>query len=161
MPQRRNRSVLRVESYDSDQDGILQARLPRGASSDVITLMPVAPRVYEAVMSKKQQGSFPVTIIKRKGGKVVNQKTQTVMASRVTDASLDEYRQQYPNRDLLRELAEGTGGQLDLEPEDLLAQKQAGTRKILHPMENMMMLAAVFLLLGDISLRTLFGPPAE
>ena len=75
--------------------------------------------------------------------------------------SLDEYRQQHPNRDLLRELAEGTGGQLDPQPEDLLAQKQAGTRKLLHPMENMMMIAAVFLLLGDISLRTLFGPPAE
>jgi hypothetical protein len=117
--------------------------------------------VYEAVMSKKQQGSFPVTIIKRKGGKVVNQKTQTVMASRISDASLDEYRQQHPNRDLLRDLAEGTGGQLDAKPEDLVTQKQEGTRKILHPMENMMMIAAVFLLLGDISLRTLFGPPAE
>lgn len=161
IPQRGNRTVLRVESYDTDQDGILQARLPRGASSDVVTLMPVAPRVYEAVMSKKQQGSFPVTIIKRKDGKVVNQKTQTVMASRITDASLDEYRQQYPNRDLLRDLAEGTGGQLDIKPEGLVTQKQEGKRKILHPMENMMMIATVLLLLGDISLRTLFGPPAE
>ena len=100
-------------------------------------------------------------VVKRKAGKVVNQKTQTVMASRITDASLDEYRQQHPNRDLLGDLAEGTGGQMDVKPEDLVTQKQEGTRKILHPMQNMMMIAAVFLLLGDISLRTLFGPPAE
>lgn len=161
MPQRHNRTILRVESYDTDQDGILQARLPRGASSDLVTLMPVAPRVYEAVMTKKQQGSFPVTIIRRKSGKVINQKTQTVMASQITDASLDEYRQQHPNRDLLRDLAEGTGGQMDVQPEELVTQKREGTRKILHPMQNMMMIATVFLLLGDISLRTLFGPPAE
>lgn len=161
MPQRRNRTVLRVESYDSDQDGILQARLPRGSSSDTITLMPVAPRVYEAALSHTHQGSFPVTIVKRKGGKVVNQKTQTVMSSRVIDASLDEYRQQHPNRALLRELAESTGGQLDPEPAELVAQKEEGTRKLLHPMGDIMAMAAVFLLLGDISLRTLFGPPAE
>ena len=161
MPQRRNRTVLRVESYDSDQDGILQARLPRGSSSDTITLMPVAPRVYEAAISRKRQGSFPVTIVKRKGGKVVDQKTQTVMSSRVADASLDEYRQQHPNQILLRELAESTGGRLNPEPQELVAQKQEGTRKLLHPMGNIMAIAAVLLLLGDISLRTLFGPPAE
>ena len=161
MPQRRNRTVLRVESYDSDQEGILQARLPRGATSDLITLMPVAPRVYEAVMARRQQGSFPVTIIKRKDGQVVNQKTQTVMVSRTADASLDEYRQQHPNRDLLRALAEGSGGKLDPAPHELVAQKREGQRKQLHPLDNIMIIAAVFLLLGDISLRTLFGPPAE
>lgn len=161
MPQRRNRTVLRVESYDSDQDGILQARLPRGATSDLITLMPVAPRVYEAVMARRQQGSFPVTIIKRKDGQVVNQKTQTVMVSRTADASLDEYRQQHPNRDLLRALAEGSGGKLDPAPHELVDQKREGQRKQLHPLDNIMIIAAVFLLLGDISLRTLFGPPAE
>ncbi len=161
MPQRRNRTVLRVESYDSDQSGILQARLPRGSTSDLITLMPVAPRVYEAVMARRQQGSFPVTIIKRKDGKVANQKTQTVMVSRTADASLDEYRQQHPNRDLLRALAEGSGGKLNPNPQELVAQKREGKRKQLHPMENIMIIAAVFLLLGDISLRTLFGPLAE
>ena len=161
MPQRRNRTVLRVESYDSDQSGILQARLPRGSTSDLITLMPVAPRVYEAVMARRQQGSFPVTIIKRKDGKVANQKTQTVMVSRTADASLDEYRQQHPNRDLLRALAEGSGGKLNPNPQELVAQKREGKRKQLHPMENIMIIAAVFLLLGDISLRTFFGPLAE
>lgn len=159
--QRRNRTVLRVESYDSDQSGMLQARLPRGSTSDLITLMPVAPRVYEAVMARRHQGSFPVTLIKRKGGKVVNQKTQTVMVSRTADASLDEYRQQHPNRDLLRALAEGSGGKLNPNPQELVAQKREGKRKQLHPMDNIMIIAAVFLLLGDISLRTLFGPPAE
>lgn len=160
-PQRHNRTVLRVESYDSDQSGLLQARLPRGSTSDLITLMPVAPRVYEAVMARRHQGSFPVTLIKRKGGKVVNQKTQTVMVSRTADASLDEYRQQHPNRALLRALAEGSGGKLNPNPQELVAQKREGKRKHLHPMDNIMIIAAVFLLLGDISLRTLFGPPAE
>ena len=112
-------------------------------------------------MARRQQGSFPVTIIKRKDGQVVNQKTQTVMVSRTADASLDEYRQQHPNRDLLRALAEGSGGKLDPAPHELVAQKREGQRKQLHPLDNIMIIAAVFLLLGDISLRTLFGPPAE
>ena len=42
--------------------------------------------------------------------KIVNQKTEMVMVSQVPGESLEEYRQQSANRDLLRELAEGTGG---------------------------------------------------
>jgi len=82
--QRGDRMVLRAESYDNDEDGVLMARLPRGTQADELTLMPVAPRVYEAALSVKRQGSFPVTVVKRKGGKVVNQKNEIVMAAQAT-----------------------------------------------------------------------------
>jgi Mg-chelatase subunit ChlD len=156
---RGERTVLQVESYDSDEEGILQARLPRGAQSDELTLMPVAPRVYEAALPVKRQGSFPVTIVKRKGGKVVNQKNEIVMVSQAPGESLDEYRQQHPNRDLLRELAEGTGGRIDPDLDELVAQKREGQKKLLHPLDNYLIMAGLFLLLGDIGLRVLFGPP--
>ncbi|MGH7964670.1 MAG: hypothetical protein ACRERD_23140, partial [Candidatus Binatia bacterium] len=151
--------VLQVESFDSDEDGILYVRLPRGAHSDELTLMPVAPRVYETTLPVKQPGSFSVTIIKRKDGKVVNQKNETVMVNQTPGESLEEYRQQHPNRDLLRELAAGTGGRIDPGLEELAAQKREGYKKLTHPLENYLIAASLFLLLGDIAWRVLLGPP--
>jgi Mg-chelatase subunit ChlD len=157
--QRGERMVLRAESYDNDEEGVLMARLPRGAQTDELTLMPVAPRVYEAALSVKRQGSFPVTVVKRKGGKVVNQKNEIVMASQATGESLDEYRQQHPNRDLLRELAEGTGGRIDPDLDTLIAQKREGQKKLIHPLDNYLIIAGLILLLADIAVRVWLGPP--
>jgi len=157
--QRGERTVLQAESYDNDEDGILQVRLPQETRSGDLTLMPVAPRVYEATLPLNPQGSFPVTIIKRKGGKVVNQKNDIVMVSQSPGASLEEYRQQHPNRDLLRELAAGTGGRIDPEIDELVAQKREGRKKLTHPLENYLIAASLFLLLGDIAVRVFWGPP--
>lgn len=156
---RGDRTVLQAESFDSDDDGVLQVRVPRGGQLDDLTLMPVAPRVYEAVLSGRRQGSFPVTVLKRKAGKIVNQKNEIVMVSQSAGDSLDEYRQQHPNRDLLRELAEGTGGSIDPDLHDLVSQKREGQKKLTHPLEQPLIIAALFLLLGDIAVRVLFGPP--
>jgi Mg-chelatase subunit ChlD len=157
--QRGERPVLHAESYDDDEDAILQARLPWDMQSDELTLLPVAPRVYEATLPVKRQGSFPVTIVKRKGEQIVNQKTEMVMVSQASNESLDEYRQQSPNRDLLRELAESTGGRLDPELHELVAQQREGQQKLLQPLDNSVIIAGLCLLLGDIGLRVLFGPP--
>jgi uncharacterized membrane protein len=158
--QRGERTVLQAESYDNEEDSLLQIRLPsRGANTDELTLLPVAPRVYEATVPGKRQGSFSVILLKRKGGKVVNQKNETVMVSRLPGESLDEYRQQYPNRDLLRALADGTGGRIDPDPQELVAQKREGQKKLIHPLDGYLVTAALFLLLGDIAVRVFFGPP--
>ena len=156
--QRGERLVLQAESYDNDEEGILQIRFPRGTQSDQLTLMPVAPRVYEAVLPLKRQGSFPVTIIKRKNGQVVNQKNELVMVNQAVGDSLNEYRQQHPNRDLLRELAESTDGHIDPDPSELVAQKREGQKKLIHPLENYLIAASLFFLLGDIAIRVFFGP---
>jgi Mg-chelatase subunit ChlD len=156
---RGDRTVLQAESFESDDEGVLQVRVPRGGQTDELTLMPVAPRVYEAVMSGKRQGSFPVTVLKRRGGKVINQKTEVVMVGQSSSDSLAEYRQQHPNRDLLRELAAGTGGEIDPDLNKLVSQKREGKKKQLHPLENNLIIGALFLLLGDIAIRVLFGPP--
>jgi Mg-chelatase subunit ChlD len=157
---RGERTVIRAESFDSDEEGMLQIRATRGAQTDELTLMPVAPRVYEAVLSGKRQGSFPVTVLKRKGGKIINQKNDVVMVGQSPGDALAEYRQQYPNRDLLRELAEGTGGRIDPDLNELASQKREGQKKTLHPLENKLIIAALFLVLGDVALRVLFGPLA-
>ena len=156
---RNDRTILQAESFDNDDDGVLQVRVPRGSKTDELTLMPIAPRVYEAVMAGKSQGSFPVTVLKRKGGRIVNQKNEIVMVSQSAGDALAEYRQQYPNRDLLRELAEGTGGKIDPDLNELASQKREGKRKQIHPLENSLIISALFLLLGDIAVRVLFGPP--
>ena len=156
---RGDRTVLQAESFESDDEGVLQVRVPTGGQTDELTLMPVAPRVYEAVMTGKRQGSFPVTVLKRRGGKVVNQKNEIVMVGQSSGDALAEYRQQHPNRDLLRELAEGTGGKIDPDLDELVSQKREGKKKQLHPLENNLIIGALFLLLGDIAIRVLFGPP--
>jgi hypothetical protein len=150
---------LQAESYDNDEDGILQARLPRGAQTDELTLLPVAPRVYEATLPMKRQGSLQVTLLKRRGSQIINQKNETVMIGQSPGESLEEYRQQHPNRDLLRELADGTGGRIDPDLNELVAQKREGQKKLIHPLDNYLIMASLFLLLGDIALRVLFGPP--
>lgn len=156
---RGDRTILQAESFDNDEEGVLQIRVPRGGQTDELTLMPVAPRVYQAVMAGKRQGSFPVTILKRKGGKVVSQKNEVVMVGQAPSDVLDEYRQQHPNRDLLRELAESTGGKIDPDFNELVSQKREGKKKLRHPLENPLIIGALFLLLGDIAVRVLFGPP--
>jgi hypothetical protein len=115
--------------------------------------------VYEAALPLKRQGSFPVTLIKRKGGKVVNQKNETVIIVQVPGESLEEYRQQHPNRDLLRELAEETGGRIDPDPSELVAQKREGQKILVHPLDSVLIVTGVFLLLGDIAIRVWLGPP--
>ena len=137
----------------------MQARLPQGTQSDELTLVPIAPRVYEATLPLKRQGSFPVTMIKRKDGKMVNQKTEMVMVSQAPGESLEEYRQQPANRDLLRELAEGTGGRIDPDPSELVSQKREGHKILIHPLDNYLIAVGLFLLLGDIAIRVLLGPP--
>lgn len=156
--QRGDRTILQAESYDTEQDNLLQVRLPRGAQSDELTLLPVAPRVYEATIPGKRQGSFSVVLLKRKDGQVVNQKNETVMVSRLPGESLDEYRQQYPNRDLLRALADGTGGSIDPDLQELVSQKREGQKKLLHPLDGALITIALFLLLSDIAVRVFFGP---
>jgi Ca-activated chloride channel homolog len=157
--QRGDRTILQAESYDSDEDSLLQVRLPRGTLTDELTLLPVAPRVYEATIPGKRQGSFSVVLLKRKDGKVVNQKNETVMVSRLPGESLDEYRQQYPNRDLLRALADGTGGRIDPDLQELVSQKREGQKKLMHPLDSSLITIALFLLLSDIAVRVFFGPP--
>ena len=90
---------------------------------------------------------------------MVNQKNEIVMVSQAPGESLDEYRQQYPNRDLLRDLAEGTGGRIDPDPNELVAQKREGHKTLIHPLDNYLITAGLFLLLGDIAVRVLLGPP--
>jgi len=137
----------------------LQARLPQGTQSDELTLIPVAPRMYEATLPLRYQGNFPVTIMKRKDGKVVNHTTEMVMVSQAPGESLEEYRQQPANRDLLGALAEGTGGRIDPDPSELVSQKREGHKILIHPLDNYLITVALLLLLGDIALRVLRGPP--
>ena len=159
--QRGERTILRVESFDATEGSILQARLPSGTRSETLTLMPVAPRIYEAPLPTRYAGNVPITIVKRSGNKIVNQKSQTVLVGQEADGSSKEYRQQQPNRPLLHALADGTGGGLNPTFDELTSQIRGGQKVLLHPLDNTLILIAVFLILADIALRVLFGPVVE
>ncbi len=158
---RGERTVLRVESFDNTEDSILQARLASGTRSETLTLMPVAPRISEAVLPARYTGQVPVTIVKRRGNTILNQRSQTVLVGPEVDGALKEYRQQQPNRPLLHALAEGTGGSLNPTFDELTSHIRGGQKVLLHPLENPLIVIALFFLLADIALRVLFGPLPE
>ncbi len=158
---RGERTILRVESFDTTEGGILQARLASGTRSETLTLMPVAPRISEAILPARYTGNVPVTIIKRKGNTILHQRSQTVLVGQEVDGALKEYRQQQPNRPLLHALAEGTGGSLNPTFDELTSQIRGGQKVLLHPLENTLIVIALFLILADIALRVLFGPLPE
>jgi Mg-chelatase subunit ChlD len=158
---RGERTILRVESFDNTEDSILQARLASGTRNETLTLMPVAPRISEAVLPARYTGNVPVTIVKRRGNTILNQRSQTVLVGQEVDGALREYRQQQPNRPLLHALAEGTGGSLNPTFDELTSHIRGGQKVLLHPLENTLIIIALFFLLADIALRVLFGPPPE
>ena len=158
---RGERTILRVESFDNTEDSILQARLASGTRSETLTLMPVAPRISEAVLPARYTGNVPVTIVKRRGNTILNQRSQTVLVGQEVDGALREYRQQQPNRPLLHALAEGTGGSLNPTFDELTSHVRGGQKVLLHPLENILIVIALFFLLADIALRVLFGPLNE
>ena len=56
---------------------------------------------------------------------------------------------------------DATGGRIDPDPETLMAQKREGHKKRLSPLDNYLIAASLFFLLGDIALRVLWGPYAS
>lgn len=156
--ERHGRTVLRVESFDADERGVLQASLPRGGRTETLTLRPVAPRVYEAGLPARYTGHVPVTIVRRAGTKILNQRSHSVLVGRPVDAAVAEHRHQHPNRPLLHGLAERTGGTLDPALEELTAASRGGEKAALHPLDDALVLAALFLVLADMAVRVLFGP---
>lgn len=157
---RGKKTVLQAESFDNDEGGILLARLSgRNYRTREFMLIPVAPRLYEATLPASRPGAYPITVIRRKAGKIVNQKNEVVMVTQTVGESMEEYRQQHPNRDLLRELAEGTGGKLDPDISEVIAQRKGGTKTSIHPLERYLIPGVLLLLLLDIAVRVLAGPP--
>ncbi len=157
---RGKKMVLQTESFDNDEGGVLLARLPRGNRRNrEFMLIPVAPRLYEATLPVSRAGSYPITIIRRRDGKIVNQKNEVVMVTKTVAGSMEEYRQQHSNRDLLRELAEGTGGKIDPDVSEVIAQAKEGTRTLTHPLEKYLIPGALLFLLLDIAVRVFAGPP--
>ena len=155
---RGEQTILRVESFDTTAGGILQARLTSGTRSETLTLMPVAPRIFEATLPARYTGNVPVTIVKRKGNTILNQRSQTVLVGQEVHGAFKEYRQQQPNRPLLHALAEGTGGSLNPTFDELTSHIRGGQKVLLYPLENILIVIALFLILADIAVRVLFGP---
>jgi hypothetical protein len=84
---------------------------------------------------RKTPGQFPCDGVETKRREDCESENEIVMASQSSGDSLAEYRQQHPNRDLLRELAEGTGGKIDPDLNELVSQKREG-HKNLRPLRT-------------------------
>ncbi|HJY82972.1 MAG TPA: hypothetical protein VKK81_18055 [Candidatus Binatia bacterium] len=56
-------------------------------------------------------------------------------------------------------MAESTGGRIDPDLNELISQKREGQKKLLHPLDNYLIIAGLVLLLGDIAIRVWLGPP--
>jgi hypothetical protein len=56
-------------------------------------------------------------------------------------------------------LAEGTGGRINPDAGEIVSQGRDGQRILLQPLENFLIVSSLIVLLGEIALRVLRGPP--
>jgi hypothetical protein len=48
---------------------------------------------------------------------------------------------------------------MDPGPSELVSQKREGHKILIHPLDNYLIVIGLLLLLGDIAIRVLLGPP--
>jgi len=147
-------TTLTVRAFGpSADDATLSARLQvgEGASRDV-ALVPLRPRVFSASLLDVPPGRHPLTITKRSGSGGVAQTTQTLTVPAVDAAADAEFARTAPDRALLAQLSEATGGRLDAGPE-AIAARAAGTRRAGYPLDVVLLPLAMALFLGDTVLR--------
>lgn len=147
-------SELEVRAFGPSADAAtLTARLQlaNGAVREV-PLVPSQPRRFTARLLDLAPGRYPLTLVKRTASGVVSQRTQLVTVPADDDAADAEFRRSEPDLALLGRLTSATGGQLNAEPDDLLA-REPGTRRAEYPLAPWLVPLAMLLFLADTAVR--------
>lgn len=155
-----DRATLRVESFESYDGSTLFARVGQTNKRAPLALMPTAPRIYTATLPRRYEGSVPVTLIKRQGTKIVNQRKLMVPVDSDGSNVFKEYRQKQPNKALLHTLADATGGKLGATVTEITSRVTSGTQASFESLGNHLILFSVIFILIDIALRFITTRPA-
>jgi Mg-chelatase subunit ChlD len=147
------RATLTLRAFDDTDEGVLAARIFPTADRGVdVPLVPRAPREFAGRLPPLPGGRYPVTILKRSGGRDTIQRTEFVSVPERDEAPQEEFEVEEPNLGLLSALAESTGGTVDA-PIRTIVGRKPGTRRSDHPLDWLLLPAAMVLFLVDVGLR--------
>ncbi len=153
------RTTLTVHAFDDMDDGVLMARLFADPDHPVdVALVPRAPREFTGRLPSLSGGRYPLTLTQRSGNRDVSQRTEVVSVPYRDEEPQEEFESDQPNLALLNELTAATGGALNA-PIRTVVGRISGTRRVDHPLDWLLIPAAMLLFLADVGLRRL-GTPA-
>jgi hypothetical protein len=155
--QRRDGLVhLAIQTFGRASDGgVPVARLQvDDETTRNFDLSPECPRHYRAALSNLPGGQYPLTIVTRGSGGVVQQRTQMVTVPDAETESQEEHGRNTPNFGLLTVLTEGTGGKLNASARSLV-ERTPGQRSAAYPIDHILLPLAMLLFLGDVAIRRL------
>jgi uncharacterized membrane protein/uncharacterized protein YegL len=156
--QRRDgKGKLLVRAFDRGREGSLIARVHVNAEqTEDLTLIPVAPRRYEAELPPSVSGgSYPVTLLSRRAGQDVSQRTEIVPVPAHDEEPQEEFQTTRPNTVLLEQLALASGGKLDPTVREIAA-REPGERLLVYPLERLLIPLAMLFFLADVAVRRLW-----
>ncbi|HUI26568.1 MAG TPA: VWA domain-containing protein [Candidatus Kryptonia bacterium] len=157
---REGQTRLSVRAFDTNDDGVLLARLHASEDSTLdIPLVPSAPRQFTGRLPNLPGGRYPLTVIKRRGEKDVVQRTALVDIPNDDEPVNEERFAPTPDVTLLSQLAEATGGTLNPPVRELVARKP-GTRQLTHSLDDILIPLAMALFLADVAVRRMTQPPS-
>jgi Mg-chelatase subunit ChlD len=148
-------NTLTVRSFTDLDDGVLKARLLTGPDRYVdVGMVPQAPREFSARLPNLPAGLYPLTIMQRSGKLSLNQRTELVSIPDKDEEPQEEFDAAQPNLQMLEQLTADTGGAVGA-PVRTLVARAAGTRRVDHPLDWLLVPAAMLLFLADVGLRRL------
>jgi Ca-activated chloride channel family protein len=148
-------TTLTVHSFTDVDDGLLMARLFANPDRPFdVTLVPRTPRDFTGRLPALAGGRYPLTITKRSGKGEASQRTEFLSVPDRDEAPQEELDADHPNLTLLKALTAGTGGAIDA-PLRTVVGRQPGTRRVDHPLDWLLIPAAMGLFLTDVGLRRL------
>lgn len=147
---------LEVQTFGRASDGgIPIARLRMDdETTRSIDFAPEGPRHFSASLPHLPGGQYPLTILMRGPGGIMQQRTQLIMVPDADTESQEEHRQDRPNFGLLTTLTEETGGKLNPNAHDLV-ERTPGTRTAVYPVDHFLLPLAMLLFLTDVGIRRL------
>ncbi len=117
-----------------------------------IALTPRAPREFSAQLPPLPGGRYPLTLTKRSGKQQVSERTEMIDVPDRDEEPQEESETDQPNLALLNALTSATGGAVNA-PIRTLVGRKAGTRRVDHPLDWLLIPAAMLLFLGDVGVR--------
>ncbi len=146
-------TILNVHAFDDLEDGVLMARIfadPDHAME--IAVPPRAPREFSAQLPPLPGGRYPLTLTKRSGKQQVSERTEMIDIPDRDEEPQEESETDQPNLALLNALTSSTGGAVNA-PVRTLVGRKVGTRRVDHPLDWLLIPAAMLLFLADVGIR--------
>jgi Ca-activated chloride channel family protein len=149
-----------LHTFADVDDGVLMARLfVNPDKPQDVTLLPRAPREFVGRLPGVPAGRYPLTITTRLDSRDVRQRTELITVPAGDEEPQEEFEADHPNLMLLHELTQPTGGAVGAPVRSIVGRKP-GARRIDHPLDWLLIPAAMLLFLADVALRRLSAPRA-